>query len=234
MIRMILLSWMLGFATSISAVHAKDPSVFLVMLRQPYPASSHPNEMRTDPFWEFGSFGLTGCHSRNLLHPRNAKMIEGSRLGFVQGGKQGMKLVYLTPPIHVICHPNVCEATWLAAEAPFQYGSAPIVANYEHETDFPLLAEEFAEVRRETPVSQFGSRFRSRTQALPERTASELIRIYESLRKQTGVLALKYTDALPKLPPKVDLNRSQTYLEKLKAAGAVDCAAKLTTVFENE
>jgi hypothetical protein len=43
--------------------------VVVVLLRQPRKDIS---EMRTDPFWEFGSFGLTGCHQRNLLHPKKA------------------------------------------------------------------------------------------------------------------------------------------------------------------
>ena len=39
------------------------PRVILVLLRQP---SSAVTERRDDPFWEFGSFGCTGCHGRNL------------------------------------------------------------------------------------------------------------------------------------------------------------------------
>ncbi len=56
----------------------KRERVFVVMLRQPRRADS--NEMRTDPFWEFGSFGLTGCHQRNLLHPKRAGELSGARL----------------------------------------------------------------------------------------------------------------------------------------------------------
>jgi hypothetical protein len=40
--------------------------VFVVMLRRP-----RKNDRRSDPFWEFGSFGCTGCHGKNLLHPKN-------------------------------------------------------------------------------------------------------------------------------------------------------------------
>lgn len=38
--------------------------IFIVHLRQP---SNNADEKRSDPFWEFGSFGLTGCHCKNLL-----------------------------------------------------------------------------------------------------------------------------------------------------------------------
>lgn len=44
-----------------------DPQVVFVMLRQP--RRDNPGEMRTDPLWEFGSFGCTRCHSRNLMNP---------------------------------------------------------------------------------------------------------------------------------------------------------------------
>ena len=40
----------------------EQPPVFIVHLRRP--KKNDPEEMRSDPFWEFGSFGCTGCHSR--------------------------------------------------------------------------------------------------------------------------------------------------------------------------
>jgi hypothetical protein len=41
--------------------------VIMVHLRRP---KTHcPNEMRSDPFWEFGSFGCTRCHGRILMNP---------------------------------------------------------------------------------------------------------------------------------------------------------------------
>jgi hypothetical protein len=57
------------------------PRVFFVHLRRP-----GSNDPRTDPLYECGSFGCTRCHSRNLLNPRHARELEGSRLAFVQGG----------------------------------------------------------------------------------------------------------------------------------------------------
>jgi hypothetical protein len=62
------------------------------MLRRP-----GKNDRRTDPFWEFGSFGCTGCHEKNLLHPMNCQIRNGDRLAFVQGGKCGLRLLLVTP-----------------------------------------------------------------------------------------------------------------------------------------
>jgi hypothetical protein len=55
------------------------------MLRRP-----RKNDRRTDPFWELGSFGCSGCHGKNLLHPKNCQISNGDRLAFVQGGKGGL------------------------------------------------------------------------------------------------------------------------------------------------
>ena len=62
------------------------PKLFIVLLRRP---KSEAGEMRSDPFWEYGSFGLTGCHSKNLLSLRNMDNLNYGRLAFVQGGKEG-------------------------------------------------------------------------------------------------------------------------------------------------
>ena len=78
--------------------------VHIVLLRRPKSAKEDPRESRSDPFWEFGSFGCTGCHGGNILHPRNADEIAGGRLAFAQGGDNGFRLVYLTPAVTV--HPG--------------------------------------------------------------------------------------------------------------------------------
>lgn len=87
----------------------KPLDVFIVMLRRP-----RRNDCRSDPYYEFGSFGLTTCHSRNLLHPKNAEgRLKGARLAFVQGGKAGVKLICVTTPIRIIVHPTgTAEARW--------------------------------------------------------------------------------------------------------------------------
>ena len=69
--------------------------------------------MRTDPLYEFGSFGLTGCHRTNLLVDHAAA---GARLAFTQGGDLGFRLVMLTPPIDVRSLATVREAFWSQAD----------------------------------------------------------------------------------------------------------------------
>ncbi|MGB8932232.1 MAG: hypothetical protein WCC48_13395 [Anaeromyxobacteraceae bacterium] len=66
--------------------------VHIVMLRQP---GSYVGEARTDPFYEFGCFGLTGCHSTNIMGDKKAA---GGRIAFAQGGRGEVRLVLLTPP----------------------------------------------------------------------------------------------------------------------------------------
>ncbi|MBK9033452.1 MAG: hypothetical protein IPL61_19670 [Myxococcales bacterium] len=73
---------------------AMSARVIIVVLRQP----RSDEDARTDPFFEFGSFGLTGCHAANLLHDEAA---DGARLAFAQGGPLGFRLVTLTPPVEV-------------------------------------------------------------------------------------------------------------------------------------
>src|SRR5688500_10149371 len=107
-----------------------DQNVYVIHLRRPNSARKDPNERRTDPFWEFGSFGCTGCHSNNLFNPRHAAELEGARLAFAQGGRQGFRLVFLTPPITIKNWEDRCEARWVPAEMPFRYEHAPVlVAN---------------------------------------------------------------------------------------------------------
>jgi hypothetical protein len=64
-----------------------EPKVYIVHLRRPKSARVEPNERRDDPFWEFGSFGCTRCHSDNLMHPKHAKELDEARLAFVKAGK---------------------------------------------------------------------------------------------------------------------------------------------------
>jgi len=100
--------------------------VVLVHLRQP--DRSNPKEKRSDPFWEFGSFGCTGCHSHNLMHLARSEALDGARLGFAQGGDGGFKLVVLTPPVTVFRHKNHCEVRWeRSQEMPFRYCRAPLL-----------------------------------------------------------------------------------------------------------
>lgn len=114
-----------------------DARIVMVHLRRPH--LSNPKEMRSDPFWEFGSFGLTGCHSKNLLNPRKSSELTGVRFAFAQGGKLGMRLVYLSPPIKIARHGSLCEAVWRPHEMPLKYSAAPVLIDQAGQTSFPLL-----------------------------------------------------------------------------------------------
>jgi hypothetical protein len=190
--------------------------VIIVHLRRP---TAEPSEKRSDPFWELGSFGTTGCHSKNLMNPKNEGRLKGARLAFAQGGKQGTRLVYLTPPVKIVNHGGRIEALW-APQKPFRYGSAPILVSNTSKSHFPHFAATIETVGRTTPEGQFASNFKSRTSCIAEGLASELIHIYARKRKeaQRSDIARFYEDALPWPPPLVDRNREQTYTQCLNEA----------------
>lgn len=74
--------------------------LFFILLRQPY-SSDDP---RKDPKYKEGSFGITGCHSDNIMRAGNIN--KGDRLAFLQGGKDKktnsttIKIAFITPPIN--------------------------------------------------------------------------------------------------------------------------------------
>jgi hypothetical protein len=173
-------------------------NVFVVFLR--IPDKHNTRERRDDPFWEFGSFGCTGCHGRNLMNPNTAADLQGARLAFVQGGPAGVKLVHVTPQIEIRHYNGVCEAKWRPAKMPLTYESAPIVVNNQGYSDTPLLRDETSAMMRPTAVAKFASGFRSRRQALPKRVGEQVIAEYERFREQARV-ASTYDQAMPYPPP---------------------------------
>jgi hypothetical protein len=195
-----------------------DARVILVMLRRP--RLNNPNEMRTDPLWEFGSFGCTRCHRANLMNPAKLTELEGVRFAFAQNGPYGIKLVYLTPPIRTLHHGSFGEAKWSPPEMPFTYSSAPILVNNLGASDVPLLMEMLIGVRRGSNVARFASKFRSTRQPLPPSVAKQVIAVYERQRSNggSGSIARSYVDALPCAPPRVDHNRKATYQQLLERA----------------
>jgi len=204
-------------ATSRKTVAGKRNSVIVVLLRQP--RMQVPTEMRSDPFWEFGSFGLTGCHQRNLLHPKNVDKLAGARLAFVQGGAQGFRLVYLTEP--VVAHPfsDRTEVLWKPGRMPFRYTDAPVVVDGDGGSDMPAVAEFISSVNRNGWMGKFASKFRTRCEPLSERMAKQLVAAYERrLRRGRSVLAQAYEEALPVAPPLVDNRRRRTYRDLLAKA----------------
>src|SRR5450631_2635260 len=96
--------------------------IVIVHLRRP-----GRDDPRNDPFWEFGSFGTTGCHRDNLLNPKKIHELEGVRLAFAQGGKAGFKLVFLTPRISTVKYRNLAETRWQPPSMPLKYDEAPIL-----------------------------------------------------------------------------------------------------------
>jgi len=184
-------------------------NILIVMLRQP--RKSNPSEMRSDPFWEFGSFGCTGCHRRNLLNPKRAKELEGMRLAFAQGGPEEIKLVHLTPPISVIRHSIGCEFKWSPRAMPLRYSMAPIIISNNGKSDMPTISSDISGVARSTRLGKFASKFRSRREPLGLELARQLEIAYKKYRRRNGAIAKHYKDALPFPPPKVDRRRDQTY-----------------------
>lgn len=191
-------------------------AVFVVWLRRP-----SKNDPRTDPFYELGSFGLTGCHGHNLLYPPSAKRrLSGARLAFVQGGKDGVRLICLTPPVNVVSHsPHRAEAYWNAkAYRYLKYSHAPIV------TDIPELAEMIHAVDRKTAQAKFASKFRSRAKPLPSVVAEALEKKYIKACRSKDGWASRYEETLPILlsatvVERFRKKRRNELLRKAQAAG---------------
>lgn len=195
--------------------------VIIVHLRKPHKRT----DRRDDPFWEFGSFGITGCHADNQLHPKNAHDLIGVRLAFAQGGKLGTRLVFLTPPINrVVVYRDRSEVLWSPSEMPFQYGSAPLLINKDGESDFPFLKRTLRGGDRSTWVGQFGSNFRSSKQLLSSKVARELVMVCERNPRAAGraAIAENYVEALPVQREPVPRSvRLEVYEQKREEAGRV-------------
>lgn len=82
--------------------------IYCVLLRKPYDGG----DLRTDPIYEIGSFGSTGCHSKNLLSEKGCKekrIQEGDMLVFIQN----RRVVFITPPIiHTRKYDNYNVVVW--------------------------------------------------------------------------------------------------------------------------
>lgn len=195
--------------------------IVIVHLRRPGELDA-----RNDPFWEFGSFGITGCHKDNLLNPKRVHELEGVRLAFAQGGKDGFKLVFLTPRISTVRHRDVAETKWQPALMPLRYDQAPtLVAN--DGTMMGGMRQALQGVNRPTWEAKFSSRFRSRREPinddfpkLAEHIATEFARHYKRA-KENGVVARTYDEALPWEIDAPDRQRQETYEGKLDEAGGV-------------
>lgn len=173
------------------------PKIFIVHLRQP----KSSKDRRDDPFWEFGSFGCTGCHATLLKH-----VYKGSRLAFAQGGAEGTKLVFLSPPLEERRQfkfkdksgreKDGFEVKWKPHGMPFCYEKAPLLSDQTEKSKFPQLKELLNDVNRATGPAKFGSKFRSSAQALDKNCAPEIKTVYKSYRQKEDMLAETYLDAI--------------------------------------
>ncbi len=173
-------------------------SVFIVCLRQP----GSRTDYREDPYWEVGSFGCTGCHSRNLFNPTGQNLHDGARLAFAQGGPDGAKLVFVTPGIKVDSLRGLVEARWQPASMPFTYTDAPLLIDSAGKTNFPRFKAFIESSRSKNWRHKFSSKFRSRARRLDHGLATEMITIYERFRSGApySAFAKTYMDAIPSWP----------------------------------
>jgi hypothetical protein len=193
-----------------------QPKIVIVSLRRP--RVNDPDEDRADPFWEFGSFGCTGCHKGNLMNPKRIHLLKGARLAFAQGGAEGFKLVHLSPPVETACRGNSAEVKWSPHRMPFKYTQAPLLINNNGESHFPLLKTFIAHTNRPSWVSKFASKFRSRGEPVAIEIAKEIVEVYEEFLGSNipGLFASNYIEALPYPPAKIDHDREKTYLQFFK------------------
>jgi hypothetical protein len=201
----------------------KHPDVVIVHLRRPW----DDEDKREDPFWEFTSFGITGCHHSNVMNPKKAHELERARLAFAQGGPDGMKLVFLSPPIGIRRYrprpegKDLVEAYWHPKGMPFKYEHAPLLIGRDGTTDFPLLKDAIRDCYRKTWIAKFSSKFRSRREFLALNQAKEIIRKYKQRRQIASAdqIAKRYEQALPPGPKKIDSDRKRTYSKYRRKAG---------------
>lgn len=146
-------------------------NLYFVFLRRP----RSPDDRRDDPFWEFGSFGRTGCHHANLLNPKRSLLREGDRLAFLQGGSREIRIVGLTPPISTVAIGSRLEALWNANYKPVPYEQAPILIRNDGYTDFLAILPFLANTGRSTYVGAAGSRLRSRTRPMNGEISTQVL-----------------------------------------------------------
>lgn len=191
--------------------------LFIVFLRRP-----GKGDGRTDPFWEFGSFGCTGCHDDNLLHPGKKHIVSGDRVAFVQGGGQGCKLLLITPPVKRVEHGQAkIEIRWNRAFKPFRYYSelAPVLARPGGTNiALPELGRIVNKTRRTTAQAKLASCFRTRCEPLGSTGAAELQQLFRlacEKARPTDFIS-NYTDALPWSDVRLSLaQRSREYRSRL-------------------
>ena len=185
--------------------------VIIVCLRRP--RRRELNESRADPFWEFGSFGCTNCHSRNLMNPKRLDELNGVRIAFAQGGPLGFRLVHLTPPVQASRMRSCNQLLWKPCKMPFRYEFAPCLIDNSGTTRFPALRTHLRGVNRSTWEGAFSSKFRSSRSPLLPRIATQLCERYDADRSmcRSREICTRYDQALPWPPPLIDTKRRAIY-----------------------
>jgi hypothetical protein len=212
-------------------------SLFIVCLREP----GRKTDYREDPYWEAGSFGCTGCHSRNLFNPTGQHLHDGAQLAFAQGGSDGTKLLFVTPGIKVHSLRDFVEAKWQPARMPFKYADAPLLIDGSGRTDFPLFKAFISTSKSRHWRHKFSSKFRSRAKRLDTTIAAELVTTYDQLRSTApnSAFATTYLEAIPIWPkweewskanrPWLRSDRIAAYNNKTRAlsrANMIQCRTK--------
>ena len=191
-----------------------DDKVVFVLLRQPN--LWDPDDSRDDPFYEFGCYGLTGCH-RNLLR---GDSVCGARLAFVQGGPGEFRLVLVTAPVRVESGGRIRVARWEPPEMPLRFADAPALVGNRRTGRATNLAKFVDDTKSPTPVSQFQSRFRIRTRPLEAEFAAEVLDLWNSAIARHRRCD-RYDEALP-YPPRRPLgapDRRNRFTVLLRATG---------------
>lgn len=209
--------------------------LFIVTLRRP-----RKDDPRADPFWEFGSFGCTGCHGKNLLHPKNCQIRNGDRLAFVQGGHLGSRLLFVTPPVERVDHAGGnpkgrVELRWDSCRKPFRYDHAPSLVESPAPGVaglFPRLLHAIANTKRSTFDAKLASRFRARTSPLEPELAREMAAAFDAAvkRAEESNFIARYEDALPWCDcPSSASERRRDYQQRLRELKNADGARSRTT-----
>lgn len=213
----------------------KPKRIIICTLREPGKScgDTRDGEYRRDPFWEFGSFGWTGCHAKITMHCYRMKSLQGVRLAFAQAGSEGRKLVYITPQIEVCKTQGGCiEAIWKPAEMPLCYAKAPVLAGRDGHSDFPHLQKFLMAAGSPSLLSKFHSRFSGRNKPLGERLesdqdlelkiAAELVVAYKASRNEASI-AKTWIEAIDPQHHKriLPYNRKATYQACESNGGAV-------------
>ena len=174
-----------------------EEKVILVHLRVPRSKA----DLRDDPFWEYGSFGITGCHFGNLMSPNRSQELVGARLAFVQGGRNGLRLVFVSPPVErVVKYKKCSEAIWSPKMKPFKYDRALLLLDAKGRTDgFKHLKKYVQRGKPKSWKQKLSFKFRSRIKPLESEIADEIITRYQNCLSEADASAFtdKYYEALP-------------------------------------